>query len=109
MSPGLKTVMALFSDVVLIGVNVVVSGIAIDATRVAIRLGGSDGGRVRLFAVAMSALEVFLAFFSVVYWDRRFDVWPWADLNAVMGFEWYWLPRLILVTPFWFLWRKLKP
>lgn len=41
-------------------------------------------------------LAVFFDWFTVVYWDRRFDVFPWADLYAVMGFEWYWVPRLML-------------
>lgn len=57
-----------------------------------------NGLVLRRLAWFLFALAIFFDFFTFVYWDRRWNIWPWADLHAAMGFEWYWVPRLMLFS-----------
>jgi hypothetical protein len=88
-------------------------GVTFDATRVYWRLRRTPAGpdaraRVRAFMFFMLAICLFFTWFTIVYWDRRFDIWPGVDLMKVMGFQWYWLPRLILGIGVVQFWRVLR-
>ncbi len=55
-----------------------------------------DGPVLRRMAEFLAVLALYFCWFTIVYWDRRWNVVPGVDLHAWMGFEWYWVPRLLL-------------
>lgn len=57
-----------------------------------------NGSVLRGMFIRELGWTLFIDFFTVVYWDRRWDVVPWVNLHEWLGFEWYWLPRLIVVV-----------
>jgi len=94
------------SDIALLILLVCLTGVMIDAIRVARRVGWrTQVGRFAIFTIILSS---FFYWFSLVYLDRRFDVWPQTDLNQAMGFRWYWLPRLVLSVGVVQFWRGLR-
>jgi hypothetical protein len=92
------------SDLVLILLVGCMIGFALAAWRARRR----NGPVLRRFAEFSVALALFFVWFTVVYWDRRWNVWPWADLQAAMAFEWYWPFRLMLLIAFARLWWALR-
>lgn len=105
MSEGLRQFMVSTSDAALILLVACMLGFTVDAWR-ARRL---NGPVVRRFAEFTAMLTVFLSWFSLVYWDRRYDIWPWHDLAAVMTAEYYWPLRLGLALTLARLWWAMRP
>lgn len=67
-----------------------------------------NGVAIRRFSEFALSLAIFFGWFALVYFDRRFNVWPWADLVKVMGYEWYWPLRLMLVVTLTRLWWAMR-
>lgn len=94
MTPELQAILVLLSDVSLVLMVASINVLAVYGW-LARRRNGPVLLRLSEFLVV---LAMFFDWFTVVYWDRRWDVWPWANLIEVMGFEWYWIPRVTLFT-----------
>lgn len=67
-----------------------------------------NGKAIVAFSHFMIALAIFFSWFALVYLDRRFNVWPWGDLQAAMGYRWYWPFRLLLIIFAARLWLALR-
>lgn len=81
-------------------------GFAIHAWRARSR----NGPGIRAFSIHCAAQAIFFGWFGLVYLDRRFNIIPQYDLFSIMGYEWYWPFRLMLilaVTNLW--WVMLGP
>ena len=104
MSPTARVFMVALSDVALVVLILCIIGFALDAMRARNR----NGPAIRRFAEFSLALAIFFGWFSLVYFDRRFNVFPWADLVQAMGYEWYWPFRLLLIVTLTRLWWALR-
>ena len=102
----LREAMEWASDLALVFNVVCFNGVAIDAMRVARRVGWRS--LVGQFATFSIVLALFFDYFSIVYWDRRFNIIPGVDLFASMGLHWYWLPRAILGVAIIMFWRSMR-
>ena len=92
MSPTVRGFMVVLSDVSLVLMIIAINTLAAYAWAARKR----NGRVLRRLAEFLVVLAMFFDWFTIVYWDRRWNVWPWASLYDVMGFEWYWVPRLAL-------------
>lgn len=104
MSPGLRSFMVGTSDASLIILMVCLIGFCIDSVKARHR----NGLVVRRFADFSVAMVIFFGWFTIVYWDRRYDIWPYHDLGAVMSAEWYWPFRLMLAVAMARLWWAIR-
>ena len=104
MSDGLREFMRGLSDASLMVLMGCIIGFAVDSYRAKQR----NGPLLRRFADFSVALAIFFSWFSLVYWDRRYNIWPWADLGDVMTAEWYWPFRLMLCIAFVRLWWVIR-
>lgn len=85
--------LATLSDLALVVMIVQINAFAVFVWRARQR----DGAVMRALALREAGLTLFLNFFTVVYWDRRWDVIPGLDLHATLGFDWPWVPRLLVI------------
>jgi len=103
-SAGVRAFMVVLSDVTLYVLIACVAGFAVDTW-----FARKSNGRALLrFSEMMAGLTIFFGWFALVYLDRRFDVFPWADLFRAMGYEWYWPFRLLLIIVVTRMWWALR-
>ena len=66
-----------------------------------------NGARLRRFADFMMILAVVCTWFSLVYFDARFNVIPWVNVEAV-AHDWNWLVYLLFLVALVRLWSELR-
>lgn len=66
-----------------------------------------NGPQLRAFAHFTLALAGSFSWISLAYFDRRFDIIPWADL-ARIGPEWFWVCHVALIVTLVRLWAALR-
>lgn len=99
------TLFTWMSDVSLVLLVACVIGFAIDAWK----RRDHGGDALRRFAYFCMGMAVFFGWFALVYLDRRCpSCIPAVDLVQLMGYEWYWPFRLMLLITLWRLWRALR-
>lgn len=59
------------------------------------------------FGTFMLMLAVATSWFNLTYFDRRFNVIPWADLERI-GRDWNWVVYLLLLITLTRFWQALR-
>jgi hypothetical protein len=93
------------SDAALLLLMMCLLGFTIDSWRAR----WADGLVVRRFSEFSLAMLIFFGWFSLVYWDRRYNIVPGIDLADLMTAEYYWPLRIMLALTMWRLWWVMKP
>lgn len=105
MNEGLRQFMVSTSDASLILLMLCLAGFTLDSWRARQK----NGRVVRRFSEFSLAMFIFFGWFSLVYWDRRYDLVPGLDLFSMMTAEYYWPFRLMLAIAMARLWWTMRP